>query len=119
MKNWKEHSTSEELINNIKKRHAYKRVLRKNLTILISFTIIVITCFTIAACSNISSYSAPNKYTEIQVNEGDTLWTLAKKYYPGKDTRKAVIMLKQINKIDKADIYVGDILMVPETSEKT
>lgn len=43
---------------------------------------------------------------------GDTLWTLALKYYPGKDPRLGVARLRADNKLENGGICVGQTLLV-------
>lgn len=54
------------------------------------------------------------EYIQIQVESGDTLWTIVDKYMPDDvDTREAVYMIADLNDLENSQIYVGQILDIP------
>lgn len=54
-----------------------------------------------------------SNYTTIQVQSGDTLWTIAKAYgNPGTDPRKTIYEICEINQLDTKDIYPGQVLQI-------
>lgn len=51
---------------------------------------------------------------EIVVTNGDTLWTIASEYKPaGKDLRKFIHEISEINRIENATIFCGQTLTIP------
>ncbi len=58
--------------------------------------------------------SAPRRPVLVQVQYGDTLWTLARKYGdPEQDTREVVFRLQEANGLESADLQPGQRLQVP------
>ncbi len=54
-----------------------------------------------------------NDYIEIEVNKGDTLWSIAKEYGSEKqDIRKTIYYLKKENNLKSSYIYIGQILKI-------
>lgn len=59
-----------------------------------------------------SLYEEP--YIEVKVDKGDTLWDIAGKYMPEKyDIRKMVFEIKEVNNMNNANIYPGDLIKIP------
>jgi len=53
------------------------------------------------------------EYQEVYVCYGDTLWSIAKSHNPKDiDIRKVIYDIQKINKLDKANIYEGQVLKV-------
>lgn len=52
-------------------------------------------------------------YKEIIVNPGDTLWGIAKATAPDQDPRKIIWDIRQINELEQAIVYPGQILVIP------
>ncbi|MDD7409305.1 MAG: LysM peptidoglycan-binding domain-containing protein [Anaerovoracaceae bacterium] len=86
------------------------------------FTTFIIICtmiVTLAAVSAFSSFHANAEtepvYHEIIVTQGDSLWTIAEDQY-GSDTdiRQAVTEIRNVNGLDTAQLYTGQVLKVPE-----
>lgn len=56
----------------------------------------------------------PSSYKEIIVKSGDSLWMIAKKYYPqDQDIRKSVWEIRKTNNLDDANIKPGQSLKIP------
>jgi len=52
--------------------------------------------------------------TQVTVQFGDTLWTLAHRLAPGRDTRDVVDQLRRLNHLSSAnDLKVGQQLLLP------
>lgn len=76
---------------------------------------IIITAFT----GNITAQALANeqdygvRYTKVIVDDGDTLWNLAKDYGNDKqDIREKLKIIKEVNEID-SNISAGDIIYIP------
>ncbi|MBR4150151.1 MAG: LysM peptidoglycan-binding domain-containing protein, partial [Firmicutes bacterium] len=53
-------------------------------------------------------------YTEVRVEEGDTLWSIAAEYgSPREDIRNIIYDIQKANSLDGALIYAGQVLLVP------
>lgn len=54
------------------------------------------------------------EYIEVNINSGDTLWTIAEQYMPSDmDIRKAVHIIKNVNVID-SQLQPGQTILIPE-----
>lgn len=91
---------------------------------IIKYFIIVVLTLTVSTCNCFAymNYSEKNKgcilkdgsYITIVVNEGDTLWNIAKPYYDGKaDYRNLISTIKEINEINECVIYPGQEILIP------
>jgi LysM repeat protein len=67
----------------------------------------------VTAANDHSSGSQP-AWHEIVVQNGDTLWCLAEKYVPDKDTRKVIHEIREINSLESADLMPGQVLRIPQ-----
>jgi hypothetical protein len=55
----------------------------------------------------------PGRYSLHEVQPGDTLWSISKKYLPEVDPRIAVEWISEANGLETAIIHPGDVLNVP------
>lgn len=54
------------------------------------------------------------EYIEVNINSGDTLWTIAEQYMPSDmDIRQAVHIIKNVNEID-SQLQPGQTILIPE-----
>ena len=54
-------------------------------------------------------------YTEVKVEAGDTLWSLAKAYGDSsKDIREVIYDICEANGIEASTIYQGQVLRIPQ-----
>ena len=53
------------------------------------------------------------RYVQVGVFSGDTLWSIASEYMPDMDTREAVYILAEINDLDSMNLIPGMVLDVP------
>ena len=56
----------------------------------------------------------PGRYSLHEVQPGDTLWSISKKYLPEMDPRIGVEWISEANGLETAIIHPGDILNVPD-----
>lgn len=49
-------------------------------------------------------------YTEVVVQPGDTLWSIARAQVPNEDPRDVVGSIKELNELISADIFPGQVL---------
>ena len=80
--------------------------IKSYIFILIIFVILLITGFNTHNRTNII-------YIRYTVQQGDTIWNIAKQYNTYKDIRETVYEIKKINNNDDSIIHAGDILLIP------
>lgn len=75
--------------------------------------------FSIFNSLNAHSSSLITPFREVTVMEGDTLWHIAKNNLPhtNYDIRKLIYDIKEMNQMETASIYPGDIIKVPLIAE--
>ena len=52
-------------------------------------------------------------YTEVVVQPGDTLWSIATEHYPSDDVRARVDSIEEANGLQSPRIFVGQTLRLP------
>lgn len=85
------------------------------------FTIIIIIFilffglfFSIYAIINKAECTQDIKYIEVYVQDGDTIWNIAKQYVSNnRDIRDLIYEIGQINNLKDYNIYPGDIIRIP------
>ena len=109
---WKEYQTSQELINNIRRRHMQKKFRKRRICVSLTvcaFVILMITTVVFA-----SGAKREITYAPVAVESGDSLWSLAASYYPDINRKEAIEEIKKVNGLTDSVIYEGDVLMLPE-----
>ena len=81
-------------------------------------SMLVVTCvFTFAITSNAKQEHALHKYyTSIQIEDGDSLWSIAQEYRGIEDTADFVEDLKALNGLSSDRLQAGSYILVPVTS---
>lgn len=75
---------------------------------------IIITIFIFTNNNKVYSSIYEEKYLEIMVEQGDTLWNIAINNMPIKyDVRKMVFEIIKFNEMKNANIYPGDLIKIP------
>ena len=98
---------------NTRKRYRIKNRVRFASFIVISL-LLVCTVFNTALGFNDALALSEQQYIEIQVESGDTLWTIADEYMPDDmDLRDAVYMICDANDMNANELYAGQTLNVP------
>ena len=96
-----------------RKRYRIKNRVRFASFIVISL-LLVCTIFNTALGFNDALALSEQQYIEIQVESGDTLWTIADEYMPDDmDIREAVYMICETNDVDANTLYAGQTLSIP------
>lgn len=97
----------------------------KNKFKFIRSSILIIFILSIFFCKATLSYKIKNiEYTEIHVESGDTLWTIAENlkennlYYKNKDIREIVYEIKSMNNLSNSSIYINQVLLIGSNCNK-
>ncbi len=77
---------------------------------------IIISGFSALTGLNISTALTKPQYEYVHIENGDTLWDIAKKYKSNDtDIRKAVFEISKVNDgMEASDLYPGMVIAVPE-----
>ena len=79
---------------------------------------LLILCLAFVVSYNVVFAMAGDKYeveSEVSVEYGDTLWTIAKDYYgESVDTRKAIEAIKKCSGLKNSNIYCGQVIQLPK-----
>jgi len=95
------------------KRYKVKSGGRFTLFVVFTMIFIVMVLNMILGLNSASSLTQ-QEYIEITIQDGDTLWNIAREYMPdNKDVRRAVHTLCNINQISAHELKAGQILIVP------
>ena len=79
-----------------------------------SYAIFILIIFIILLITGFETYNRTNIiYTTYTVQQGDTIWDIAKQYNTYRDIRQMVYEIKRINNNDDSIIHAGDILLIP------
>lgn len=96
------------------------KVKSKNNKRLIKFCIVIMSFMLFALVFGISNiyktYAFDDKqhlYTEIVVEPGDSLWSIAEDCSENSDVRKLIYEITEINNLEQENIFPGQVLMVP------
>ncbi|MCR4427398.1 MAG: LysM peptidoglycan-binding domain-containing protein [Firmicutes bacterium] len=68
-----------------------------------------------AACGSRTSAAVPEPAgVQVAVRSGDTLWSIARKFSgDGRDLRRAVYRIRQVNNLDTPIIHPGQLILIP------
>lgn len=94
----------------------YKVVNKRRFCIFItlSFLLVIGIISLIFSIEKVYSSSEEIKYFEIEVVEGDTLWTIVSRYVTERDNmQKLIYDIKKFNGMDSSLIHPGDIIKIP------
>lgn len=102
-------------------RNNRREAVRNQRVVGISIVLIIVLAIVISIFSNtIRAQAAPAEnsykyYTSVQVQKGDTLWSIANSYMTDEytDITEYINEICTINHIDESDIHYGDYLTIP------
>jgi len=78
--------------------------------------VMLITAFSANALLGLGDAAGSDKveYVSVKVEEGDTLWELAKEYGPSNvDVRRLVYEVEKLNSIDASSLQSGMVIEIP------
>lgn len=77
-------------------------------------SVLFVSIIIFASTLTINAYSKDiPQFKYINVQEGDTLWSLASNYMNDIEIREAIYEISKLNNIHNASIYPGDIIAIP------
>jgi predicted Zn-dependent protease len=77
--------------------------------------VIVVSFFTFGATgANASLESAPNDFTYVSVQSGQTLWQLATELDPESDPRDVIAEIVLLNALPSSDVEAGQRIAIPK-----
>ena len=99
----------------INMRCSYKIANRFRFTLFVALTIIILTVIANFMLGyGIADSATMPEYIEIEISNGDTLWSIAEKYMPDDvDIRKSVYELGKLNQITAEELTAGMTILVP------
>ncbi len=98
------------------KRKKYKIVNKRRFFLSIfTLSLAIITVISLFINSRkVYSFTYKEEHIEVIVKAGDTLWKIAKEHMPKDyDIRKMIHEIREINNMETADVYPGDLVKVP------
>ena len=93
------------------------RIVNKARFVCFALAVCLTVCFVISGVfkKSLANEEKDYRYTEVTVEEGDTLWELAKIYGSGeKDLREVIYDICTLNGIKAGDIQPGQTLLIPQ-----
>lgn len=95
------------------KTYRIKSRLRFTFFVVAAIILITVSANFILGLSTASSLTVP-QHTEVTVEPGDTLWSIASEYIgDSQDVRKSVYEISSLNDISASELYPGMTIMVP------
>jgi hypothetical protein len=77
-------------------------------------TILLISMIAFTSILTLNAYSKDiPQFDYIRVQQGDSLWSIAKNYAGSKDIREIIYKISEINNIHNNSIHPGDIIKIP------
>ncbi|MCK4258337.1 MAG: LysM peptidoglycan-binding domain-containing protein [Halanaerobiales bacterium] len=81
---------------------------------MVILTMIVVTFCTFIILEGHVNSNDLVKYHHLEVQSGDTLWSLAKKFVKAdEDIRDLIYQIRKINDLRTAEIHPGEIILIP------
>jgi LysM repeat protein len=100
--------------NRIKQRKINIKKLKTTVLFMIAFILCISVGLKVMAANFGENQNRP-AYVEVMVKSGDSLWMLTKTYYQGnEDIRKIIFRIKEINKLESAEIFPGQLIKIPQ-----
>ncbi|HEX2945782.1 MAG TPA: LysM peptidoglycan-binding domain-containing protein [Clostridia bacterium] len=89
----------------------FRLVNRRRFYIFIMIVTVAVTSMAFAA--TVQGADTGESYQTVVVEQGDTLWDIAREYNNGHDLRGYITELKKMNGMDSSNIFAGDVLKMP------
>lgn len=107
-------NNAEEMIQILRARRLKKAKRKRSFRALVFLCFLSTVLLIITVCAKNIQEKQPVEYETIVIEQGDTLWDIAREYYPDKEVRSAIYEIKKVNGIESSTIYEGQIIKVPK-----
>lgn len=94
----------------------YKVVNKRRFSLFLFIVLTMILLIVIVQFKSYKAYSSTynNRYIQVFVKEGDTIWDIAIENIPERyDVRKMVFEIKELNNMKDVEIHPGDLIKIP------
>ena len=84
--------------------------------VLLLVALLVLTAFAVGRAGSSSAGVQPEaapQLTQVTVQQGDTLWAVARRVAPGHDPRELVAQIRRLNHLETASLVPGQQLVLP------
>ena len=76
--------------------------------------VLLISIITFTSIASINAYSKDiPRFDYVNVQQGDTLWSIASDYAAARDIRQVIYEISRLNNIHNSPIHPGDIIKIP------
>lgn len=87
--------------------------MRSNRGLILCFFILTLSLFTFVTHTNRAQTGPFLEPVHVVVQEGDTLWAIAKEHNPGMDIRRYIYLIEKTNGLSSPIIFPGQVLVIP------
>lgn len=99
--------------NQTRKKYRIKSRVRFTVFIIVMLLITATAVTTVLGFNNVNGMTK-QQYIQVQVEPGDTLWSIAEQYMPADmDRRESVYIISKANETSASELYPGQTLKVP------
>ncbi len=105
-------ASASEAILAIRSRRKLQQLRRRKMICAMFCCLFMITLLITCVYAKATNAPAAPPLT-VQVEAGDSLWSLAQKYCPNQDIRTAILEIKELNQLKGDIIFQGDLLLIP------
>lgn len=106
-------NNADEMIEILRTRRMKKAKRLRTFRTLVFLCLVSTVLLIITVCAKNINDKQPVVYETIVIEQGDTLWDLAKEYYPDKEIRSAIYEIRKVNDLKNSTIYEGQLIKVP------
>lgn len=96
-----------------RRRYRIKSRIRFTLFIAVTLLFFITVCTTVLGLNDVTG-STKQQYIQVEVQAGDTLWSLADEYMSADcDPRESVHRISKSNGISASELYPGQVIKIP------
>jgi hypothetical protein len=98
------------------RRRGLRVTARGRRTVLLAVVLLLLGAFAVGRAANSQATGEPAAgpaLTEVTVQQGDTLWQVARRVAPDRDPRELIAQIRRLNDMPTSDLQVGRQLVLP------